>query len=134
MRQCRGCGRELTKRSQKVCCSVRCQRAHERSASTMGWLDTGQAKPHSHRGHYIRLYLLEEQDGCCEICGMVEEWNGAELRFVLDHIDGNADNNTRGNLRLVCPNCDSQLPTYKSRNRGNGRHARRQRYSSGQSY
>ena len=40
----------------------------------------------------------------------------------------------RENLRLVCPNCDSQLPTYKSRNRGSGRHSRRQRYRDGQSY
>jgi hypothetical protein len=54
--------------------------------------------------------------------------------LVLDHIDGNPTNNCRENLRLVCPNCDSQLATYKSRNRGNGRHYRRQRYADGQSY
>ncbi|WIM86214.1 hypothetical protein PT015_14985 [Candidatus Mycobacterium wuenschmannii] len=42
--------------------------------------------------------------------------------------------NRRENLRLICPNCDSQLPTYKARNRGSGRHYRRQRYANGQSY
>lgn len=57
-----------------------------------------------------------------------------ELIFVLDHIDGDASNNLRVNLRLVCPNCDSQLPTYKNRNRGNGRAWRRQRYADGKSY
>lgn len=56
------------------------------------------------------------------------------LALVLDHIDGNPDNNHRDNLRLVCPNCDSQLPTFKSRNRGNGRSFRRQRYHEGKSY
>ena len=38
------------------------------------------------------------------------------------------------NLRLVCPNCDSQLPTFKGRNTGNGRYYRRQRYKAGKSY
>ena len=41
---------------------------------------------------------------------------------------GNSSNNMRDNLRLVCPNCDSQLDTYKSKNKGNGRINRRKRY------
>jgi hypothetical protein len=32
---------------------------------------------------------------------------------------------------LVCPNCDSQLPTSKGRNRGKGRHWRHVRYAAG---
>ena len=53
---------------------------------------------------------------------------------ILDHVDGDASNNRRENLRLVCPNCDSQLPTFKARNRGNGQAWRRQRYADGKSY
>lgn len=34
----------------------------------------------------------------------------------------------------ICPNCDSQLPTFKARNRGKGRAWRRQRYADGKSY
>ena len=65
---------------------------------------------------------------------MAATWNGAALALIIDHVDGDATNNRRTNLRLVCPNCDSQLPTFKARNRGSGRHYRRRRYADGQSY
>jgi RNA polymerase subunit RPABC4/transcription elongation factor Spt4 len=68
-----------------------------------------------------KKYFLEEQNHCCAICGMKDEWNGKQLVFILDHIDGNADNNNRDNLRLVCPNCDSQLDTFKSKNKKSAR-------------
>ncbi|MDQ2635265.1 MAG: HNH endonuclease, partial [Actinomycetota bacterium] len=83
---------------------------------------------------YIRAYIEAEQDGRCAICNGSATWQDLPLTLILDHIDGDPTNNRRENLRLVCPNCDSQLPTYKSRNRGKGRHYRRQRYANGQSY
>lgn len=134
MRQCRGCGIELSKRSQKVYCGNACQMSFRRNARTKLWLESGQARINSHRGHYIREYLAAAQSGRCAICGGSPVWQDQILAFVLDHIDGDPTNNRRENLRLVCPNCDSQLPTYKSRNRGNGRHYRRQRYADGQSF
>jgi hypothetical protein len=105
-----------------------------RDTSTKCWLESGTARIDSHQGHYIREYLADAQSGCCAICGGANAWLSLPLAFVLDHVDGNPTNNQRENLRLICPNCDSQLPTYKSRNRGNGRHYRRQRYADGQSY
>jgi dienelactone hydrolase len=118
MRTCLACGADLTKRHQKVYCSVACQRARERATNIARWLATGVGEPAGNHRHYIRLYLFEGQGGLCAICACPAVWNGLELRSVLDHISGDASDNRRENLRLICPNCDSQLPTYKSRNRG----------------
>jgi hypothetical protein len=95
--------------------------------SGVAYVDTGPR-------HYVRLFLAEQQGDRCAVCGCGTTWNEQPLVFVLDHVDGDAQNNQRANLRLVCPNCDSQLPTYKARNKGRGRAWRRDRYANGQSY
>jgi hypothetical protein len=45
-------------------------------------------------------------------------WNGGPLSLILDHVNGNSCDNRPKNLRLLCPNCDSQLPTKGGRNKG----------------
>lgn len=74
---------------------------------------------------FIKRHILKEQNNCCDICKNENKWNNKPIIFILDHIDGDASNNKRENLRLVCPNCDSQLDTYKSKNKNS---ARKERY------
>jgi hypothetical protein len=60
--------------------------------------------------------MREALPDVCSLCGILTKWNGKPLVLRIDHINGNRRDNQRGNLRKVCPNCDSQLPTYCSKN------------------
>lgn len=62
----------------------------------------------------LRENLLENK---CYICGLKEHWNGKPIVLVLDHINGKHFDHRLNNLRLLCPNCDSQTETFKGRNR-----------------
>jgi hypothetical protein len=53
----------------------------------------------------------------CYACGIGPMWNGNRLVMVLDHINGVNDDYRIENLRLLCPNCDSQQPTFAGRNK-----------------
>ena len=68
----------------------------------------------------IKTYLIETRGHRCEICGN-SEWMGQPIPLVIDHINGRASDNRLENLRLVCGNCDMQLPTYKSKNKNSDR-------------
>lgn len=68
------------------------------------------------RGHLkdrlIKAGLLENK---CAKCGQLPEWNGERLVLILDHINGVRDDHRLFNLRLLCPNCNSQTPTFAGR-------------------
>lgn len=134
MNPCYNCGIPVTQKGALIYCSNRCQQERKQQRMVLEWLLTGEAKVGSRLDHYTKRSILKWQDNKCAICGMPDEWNGKPISFILDHIDGNSENNNRFNLRCVCPNCDSQLDTFKSRNKGKGRHGRKKRYQNGKSY
>jgi hypothetical protein len=106
-------------------CSVKCQKDFQ-------WKER---KNLIEAGEYPvnKRYLLEVRGHQCEVC-LTTEWQGQPIPIEMDHIDGNADNNRIENVRLICPNCHAQTPTYKARNTGKGRHFRRKRYHNQMSY
>lgn len=53
----------------------------------------------------------------CECCGQGPEWLGKRLPLELHHVDGNRENNSLENLKILCPNCHSQTDTFRSKNR-----------------
>jgi hypothetical protein len=65
----------------------------------------------------LRDRLLREgiKQRSCEICDNIE-WMGKPIPLHLDHIDGDHSNNLLGNLRVICPNCHAQTPTYCGKN------------------
>jgi hypothetical protein len=69
---------------------------------------------HFAAGRMIKQKLLEagliKEE--CEGCGLGPMWNGKKLTLQLDHVDGDNSNNARINLRLLCPNCHTQTPTF----------------------
>lgn len=103
-------------------CSNKCSSLHKHQLSYEDFLNNNEKYC---RGNYtpktFKKEFLEEQNGVCAICGCKPEHNGKPLVFVLDHIDGDASNNKRENLRMICPNCDSQLDTFKSKNKNSTR-------------
>jgi hypothetical protein len=118
---CLHCGSEC-KSSIAIYCSNRCQIDYINNQRLLTWLNGGEVASK----RTVKLYLMEQQNNACLHCG-ITDWNGKPIVLEIEHIDGNGHNDKRDNLCLLCPNCHSQTPTYKARNKGNGRVSRRER-------
>ena len=129
VRICGGCGVPISHGKYH---SVQCQQDYLWRLRKEDIESTGKF-PKSINNRVAKRYLLEKHGTICSICKNTM-WMGKPIPLELDHVDGNWENGAIDNARMICGNCGMQLPTYKNRNKGNGRHSRRIRYKEGKSY
>jgi hypothetical protein len=113
---CPSCGGPKAKRTSTMC----------RKCKVLQWnaIDVRSAGCDQLR----RKILIRDRGLSCEKCHL-SEWNDEPIPIEMDHINGDSADNRPENLRLLCPNCHAQTPTFKNHNRGNGRKSRRRRDS-----
>ena len=98
-------------------CSNKCQGLYQSSLKIEDWL---KGQNFTRAGgisvpSWIRNFLLKKSNHKCSNCGwsQINEHTGT-IPLEIDHIDGDANNNLKENLRVLCPNCHSLTKTYKN--------------------
>ena len=121
---CKNCGKEFhpLENSKGLFCSIECARNYRSKELYKEFCTNPDKFTGRMNMRFVKKHILAEQNNKCAICGMANVWNNKELIFILDHIDGDASNNKRSNFRLICPNCDSQLNTYKTKKKKGSRY------------
>lgn len=131
MNICIVCSNDLDNKSGKYC-SNKCQSIHKYNLYIEDWK---RGKKNGQRGintfnisGHIKKYLFDLYPQCV-ICGWKEKnIKTGNVPLEIDHIDGNYNNNSESNLRLICPNCHSLTSNFRNLNKGNGRVWRKDKY------
>jgi hypothetical protein len=129
---CKQCFATLRNRAGKWYCSKSCHHEYRFLELIDNWIIDGNTTgdPITLKKMITRLHGYSCANATCQL----SDWDGKSIVLQLEHKDGNSENNSVTNLCLLCPNCHSQTSTFTGKNRGNGRHVRRQRYKDGKSY
>lgn len=117
----------LGKKSKQNHCSKKCRGIYDSKKFINEW-KCGKRNAMDCEGRlkrWIRKYLIEKAGNKCQQCGwcVANEYSGF-VYLEVDHVDGDFENNTEENLRVLCRNCHSLTPTFMHLNSGNGRYRR----------
>lgn len=61
-----------------------------------------------------RERLFQESKYSCTMCNFNKFREDGGCILEIDHIDGDHKNNTRENLRVLCPNCHALTPNFRN--------------------
>lgn len=126
--KCNYCGKECKCSTNKLnkYCSNSCQGLFKKHKILNEWLNGNYYNKKGNPPDVAKNWISEQQNHKCLICD-ISEWNGKPITFQFDHIDGNPDNNTKENIRMLCPNCHSQTDTFGVKNK-KSKHSQRNIY------
>lgn len=116
IKYCLYCNKKIGKSSIK-CCSRECLKKYKWKLRKEKIINDNGI---GHDIRQLKKYFIDITGHKCSICKNTK-WMNKLIPLILDHINGRAKDNTLNNLRLVCGNCDMQLPTYKSKNKNSDR-------------
>lgn len=74
-----------------------------------------------------RKRLFKESNYSCSSCGFSKRRECGGIILEIDHIDGDHTNNTRENLRVLCPNCHALTPNFRNWGRSKKKTSKRLR-------
>lgn len=111
-------------------CSTTCSHAGQKQQKKDAFLRGEYIGTHLQYRGWARELLEDTLGNKCNCCGGGNVYNGLPLTLQVNHIDGDATNNTIKNVELLCPNCHSQTPTYGSKNKGRSTRVSRRKYDS----
>lgn len=129
---CLICGNQRKNRSSKYC-SNRCESVDRYNQYVDRWraglISGSRGIKAKNISNHLKRYLFEKFQQKCVLCS----WNkrnpfSGKTALEIDHINGDSEDNSEENLRLVCPNCHSLSANYKNLNKGRGRFWRKAKY------
>ncbi len=119
--KCICCGNKL-KRNARFFCGLKCMRDYEYLIFINRWqlgLESGTIGK-CRLSNRIKRFLKEKWKNSCQKCGwsIIHPTTGT-VPLEVHHVDGNYLNNKEDNLELLCPNCHTLTPNFRSLNKNN---------------